>query len=108
MAKVGITRRAADRLRAGAVWVYKSDVERVDGTEPGGLVTVVGGRGGPLGSGIYRAASLVSVRMVSSEAGLGREDYLADVATRVRAAVDLREELAPVTEMDNAYRVIFS
>jgi 23S rRNA (cytosine1962-C5)-methyltransferase len=108
MAKLVITRRAADRLRVGAVWVYKSDVERTEDAEPGGLVTVVDGRGVPLGSGIYSSSSLIAVRMVSGEAGLGREGYLADVATRVRAAVDLREELAPVTESDNAYRVIFS
>ncbi len=108
MATVVISRRAVERLRVGAVWVYKSDLERVEGVEPGGLVTVTDSRGMALGSGIYSSASEIAVRMVSGVAGITREAYLADVATRVRAAVDLRERLAPVSEQNNAHRVVFS
>ena len=51
----GVTRRAADRLRAGHLWVYRSDVETLVppvGSEEiagGSLVTVMDGRGIPLG-----------------------------------------------------------
>ncbi len=51
-----VTRRAADRLRAGHLWVYRSDVESlvpaVGAVEiaGGSLVTVVDGRGIPLGT----------------------------------------------------------
>ena len=45
-----ITRRAADRLRAGHLWVYRSDIEQPDDTlAPGALVTVVDNRKIPLG-----------------------------------------------------------
>ena len=77
-----ITRRAADRLRAGHLWVYRSDVETLvppvgtEGLAPGTLVTVADGRGIPLGTAIYSAASQIMLRVVSAEAGLAREAYL--------------------------------
>jgi len=37
---VTISRRGADRLRAGHVWVYRSDVIEASGTQPGALVLV--------------------------------------------------------------------
>ena len=69
----GVTRRAADRLRAGHLWVYRSDVESlvpaIGATEiaGGALVTVMDSRGIPLGTGLYSAASQIGVRMVSAE-----------------------------------------
>jgi 23S rRNA (cytosine1962-C5)-methyltransferase len=110
----GVTRRAADRLRAGHLWVYRSDVEslvpamgsvEVDG---GALVTVMDSRGIPLGTGLYSAASQIAVRVVSAEAAVSRGVYLAEVRTRVEAALDLRAEVAPTSEENDACRLIFS
>ena len=109
-----ITRRAADRLRAGHLWVYRSDIEslvpRTGSTEiaGGSLVTVMDSRGIPLGSGIYSDASQIAVRMVSAEAGMGRAEYLEQVRERVRAALALRDEIAPESMENDAYRLIFS
>ena len=109
-----VTRRAADRLRAGHLWVYRSDVESLIPTQGaveisgGSLVTVVDSRGIPLGSGIYSLASQIAVRMVSSEAAVTRVAYLAQVRERVRAALALREELAPESMENDACRLIFS
>jgi 23S rRNA (cytosine1962-C5)-methyltransferase len=108
---VAIARRAAERLRAGHLWVYRTDVESlvpaIDASEIAGgvLVTVMDGRGIPLGSGTYSAASQIAVRMVSREARLSRKRYLAEVRERVLGALTLRDEL--VGEGD-AYRLIFS
>ena len=58
-----VSRRASDRLRAGHLWVYRSDVESLipalGATEPpaGGLLTLMDSRRIPLGTGLYRAAS---------------------------------------------------
>src|SRR5580658_3117365 len=82
---VGVTRRAADRLRAGHLWVYLSDVESLvpgpGATEiaGGSLVTVMDSRGIPLGTGLYSSASQIEVRMVSAEAALSRDKYLEQV-----------------------------
>lgn len=111
---VSITRRAAERLRAGHLWVYRSDAETLipregeDAIAPGVLVTVVDGRGIPLGSGLYSSASQIAVRMVSTQPALSRETYLADVAERLNAALDLREALAPSSQQNDSARLVFA
>jgi 23S rRNA (cytosine1962-C5)-methyltransferase len=109
-----ISRRAADRLRAGHLWVYRSDLEEltpaVDAIElpGGGLVTVVDARGMPLGTALYSSSSQIALRLVSETAPLSRTDYLQQLRTRVLAALALREELAPASAQNNACRLIFS
>jgi 23S rRNA (cytosine1962-C5)-methyltransferase len=109
-----VSRRAAERLRAGHLWVYLSDVvELVPAVgaggviSPGALVTVVDGRGIPLGTAIYSDASQIALRMVSAKAAVTREEYLAEVQARVGTAIDLRAELSGKGEGD-AGRLIFS
>jgi 23S rRNA (cytosine1962-C5)-methyltransferase len=109
----GITRRASERVRAGHLWVYRSDVERIEPAElaGGALVSVVDGRGIALGTALYSDSSEIALRMVSRQAGVGREAYLGEVRERVRAAIRLRERL--VTEAfpgdeTNACRLAFS
>jgi 23S rRNA (cytosine1962-C5)-methyltransferase len=109
-----ITRRAADRLRAGHLWVYRSDVEKLlpaSGTKEipaGALVTVLDGRGGALGTALFSSASQICLRMVSEEPGLTRAGYLDAVRERVTAALALRSELAPSSDTNNACRLLFS
>ncbi len=109
-----VTRRAADRLRAGHLWVYRSDVESLVPAlgaaeiAGGSLVTVMDSRGIPLGSGLYSAASQIAVRMVSAEAALSRAAYLEQVRERVVAALELRDEVAPESMENDACRLVFS
>jgi 23S rRNA (cytosine1962-C5)-methyltransferase len=108
---VTIARRAAERLRAGHLWVYKSDVESLtpaldsDEIAGGSLVTVMDARGIPVGSGLYSAASQIAVRMVSREARISRGRYLKELRERVEGALRLRDAFA--VEGD-ACRLIFS
>ncbi len=109
-----VARRAADRLRAGHLWVYGSDVEALIpltgtvGLEGGSLVAVMDGRGIPLGTALYSDASQITLRMVSGRVGLTRTEYLGEVRKRVAAALELRGELAPASDDENACRLIFS
>src|SRR6185437_11100350 len=104
-----ITRRAADRLRAGHLWVYRTDIEgAAAGFDAGSLVTVVDGRGISLGSALYSDASQIAARVVARTAGMTRAQYLAELRIRVDAALARRRVLAPVTAGDNAHRLIFS
>src|SRR5258708_215693 len=74
----GVTRRAADRLRAGHLWVYRSDVESLvppmgaSEVAGGALVTVADNRGIPLGTALDSEAPQIALRLVASEAGLTR------------------------------------
>ncbi|MDR3745518.1 MAG: class I SAM-dependent rRNA methyltransferase [Acidobacteriaceae bacterium] len=125
----GITRRAADRVRAGHLWVYRSDIERLQANSgeqvagnvpPGALVSVVDGRGIPLGTAIYSDASEIALRMVSRQAGVGREVYLGELRNRLRAAIHLRESVVAeafsgsgesegvAASQTNACRLVFS
>ena len=109
-----VTRRAADRLREGSVWVYRTEIEQLSpgpetaDVEAGSLVTVLDSRGVPLGSALFSAASQITLRMVSSAPGLTREAYLTELAARVHRALDLREVLAPASAENDACRLIFS
>src|SRR5947208_13515343 len=114
--RVVISHRGADRLRAGHVWVYRSDIIQADNVPPGAIVTVqnigdsaahTGGRGRPphtrtLGSALYSSASEIALRMISREPV---EDINQLVRERIRAAIAYRERFVRDT---NAYRVIFS
>ncbi len=102
-----ISRRAADRIRDGHVWVYASDVEQLEADgQP--LVTVVDGRGIPLGTALYSAASQIALRMVSTEI-LKQEQWLTLLAPRLRASIGRRREMMPTDAAQNdAMRLCFS
>ena len=102
-----ITRRGADRLRAGHVWVYRSDVVEAAEIPPGSMVRVqeVGARGRaphPLGSALYSTASEIAIRMISTKPVRDLDQL---VREGIRAAITYRERLVQNT---NAYRVVFS
>ena len=110
-ATLRITRRAADRLRAGHLWVYRTDLEAQQPSappEPGALVTVTDSRDIPLGTALYSAASQIAARLISRTPGLTRAQYLADLRTRIDAALELRRTLSPITESTNAHRLLFA
>ncbi len=109
-----ITRRAAERLRSGSVWVYRSEIEQLlRGAEsaeiaPRSLLSVLDARGAALGSAIFSSASQISLRMVSDVPSLSRAQYLAEIEQRIHGAIDLRAQLAPGSERENACRLVFS
>jgi 23S rRNA (cytosine1962-C5)-methyltransferase len=113
-----ISRRAADRLRAGHLWVYRTDLESQppETIEPGALVTITDARELPLGTALYSSASTIAARLISRTPALTRAQYLSDLRTRIDAALQLRRELAPIVSpnnaagapANNAHRLIFS
>lgn len=100
---ITVSRRGAERLRAGHVWVYRSDLARPEAA-PGSLVEVRDERSRRLGSALYSSASQIAIRMLSSE--LLSEGQLASLLReRIAAAVQFRRQHTPDTD---SYRVIFS
>ena len=108
-AKVGarISRRAADRLRDGHLWVYASDVEQLElpaGDLPA-LLPVADNRGRLLGTALYSPTSQIALRLVSREA-VDAAGWLLLLADRLGAAVARRK---PLLNVDNtACRLCFS
>ena len=101
-----VTRRAADRLRAGHVWVYRSDVVSVPDDAPH-LLAVVDQRGNLLGTALYSAFSEIVLRLVSTEVIATEAEWLALLARRLREAVAQREPILSSSDSD-ACRLIFS
>jgi 23S rRNA (cytosine1962-C5)-methyltransferase len=103
-----ISRRAADRLRNGHVWVYASDIEEVGwpaDSAPPALVPVADYRGLLLGTALYSPKSQIALRLVSRYA-IGPADWLALLESRLRATIARRRPL--LSHDTNACRLCFS
>ncbi len=99
---VKLSPRGANRLKAGHVWVYRSDLVSTDEAPAGSLVTVTDHRGKPMGTALYSSSSQIAIRLISPEAVA---DLPALLRQRVSEAIAYREGIVHDT---NGYRVIFS
>ncbi len=87
-----VSRRAAERLHAGHVWVYRSDVLSIPADAPAGLAAVHDQAGHLLGTALWSPTSEIALRLVATEA-LAPEAWPAVVRARLRAALARREGL---------------
>ena len=108
-----ISRRAADRLRAGHVWVYASDIESLElgdaaaGQVPA-LLPVADYRGMLLGTALYSQSSQIALRMISREA-IGEEEWLNLLVKRLSRAIDHRVPMMNAEEVNSdSCRLCFS
>ncbi len=99
---VKVSRRGANRLKEGHVWVYRSDIVAANGVAPGALVGVVDEREKPLGTALYSSASQIAIRMISRDAV---NDLNGVLRERLQAAIAYRERVVRDTD---AYRIVFS
>jgi 23S rRNA (cytosine1962-C5)-methyltransferase len=98
--KTVISRRGAERLQAGHLWIYRSDLREAE-AGPGDVVRVSDERGGYLGRAFYSDRSQIALRLVT------REDVQIDrefLAGRIRAAAAHRKRVVQDTE---AYRLVY-
>ena len=104
-----VSRRAADRLRAGHVWVYASDVESLEvGEDAPALLPVADSRGLLLGTALYSPTSQIALRMVSREA-IGEAEWLELLGRRLKNAISRRvPELNPEKLDSDSFRLCFS
>lgn len=97
-----ISRRAAERILSGHVWVYVSDIESAKEAGAGEVVSVEDPRGRFLGTALYSSTSQIALRLVSRE----RISFdRAVILERLRTALDYRRRI--VRDSD-AYRLVFS
>ena len=99
---VVVAPRGAERLKAGHVWVYRSDMVSAKDVAPGAVVPVHDHRGKFLGTALYSSSSQIAVRMISHEPV---PDFPALLRERIREAVAYRERVVSDTD---AYRLVFS
>jgi len=96
-----ISPRGVERLRAGHLWIYRSDVRSAH-AEPGAIVRLLDERGNFAGRAFYSDKSQISIRLLT------REDIAVDRAfltARIRRSSAYREL---VVENSDACRLVYS
>jgi len=97
---VRVSRRGAERLAAGHLWIYASDVADRGEAQPGDAVKVVDARGRALGTAHYSSSSQICLRLLSTEVEpIDRGFFL----KRLAAARDYRRRVVSGTD---AYRLV--
>ncbi len=97
-----ITQRGADRVRAGHLWIYRSDVRDAGGIPGGSIVGVKDERGRFVGQALYSARSEISLRLLTLEDDILDREWWRG---RLRAAARRRQGIRPEA---NAYRLVYS
>jgi 23S rRNA (cytosine1962-C5)-methyltransferase len=90
-----ISRRASERLRAGHLWVYATDIETLGlpkKDEAPALLPVADNRGLLLGTALYSPASQIALRMIAREE-INESQWMQLLALRLRAAIARRQPL---------------
>jgi 23S rRNA (cytosine1962-C5)-methyltransferase len=95
--QVSVSRRAAERQRAGHPWIFRSDVTEFASAKPGDIVRVLDHQGRLLGQAHYSSTSQIALRMLSGWPAP------IDFGERIAAAQSYREKAVRDT---NAYRVV--
>jgi 23S rRNA (cytosine1962-C5)-methyltransferase len=100
-----ISRRASDRLRAGHLWVYSTDIESINASNSDTLLPVADNRGLLMGTALYSPSSQITLRLISRHA-IDQAQWLELLASRLRTAIARRKPL--LSEDTNACRLVFS
>ncbi len=102
MTQVTVNKRGADRIRHGHLWIYRSDITRVEDAAGGSIVDVIDPGRNLVGQAFYSDSSQIALRFLcQTREPIDREWWL----QRIRAAAGRRKDLTATT---NAYRLIYS
>ncbi len=101
-----VSRRAADRLRSGHVWVYRSDLLAIEPeSAAAGLMAVHDQAGRLLGTALWSPTSEIALRLVSCEA-FAPDAWIPLLRERLQRALARREGL--LDEGTDSCRLVFS
>jgi 23S rRNA (cytosine1962-C5)-methyltransferase len=99
---ITITQRGAERVRAGHLWIYRSDLRDTHGAAGGQTVRVLDERKRQVGQALYSDRSEISLRLLTTgDEEIDREWW----RTRLRAAASRRTAYRQGT---NSYRLVYS
>ena len=101
-----VSRRAADRLRGGHLWVYATEIEQLPGLDhPPALLPVADSRGLLLGTALFSPSSQIPLRLISHKA-IAEPAWHTLLAERLREAIRLRQPMLDAA--NTACRLVFS
>lgn len=99
---ITVTKRGADRIRRGHLWIYRSDLADAGDTRGGSIVRVLDEHRNFVGQAFYSDSSQIALRfLTAADEVIDRGWWLG----RIRSAATRRGSTGPET---NAYRLIYS
>lgn len=99
---VTVTKRGADRIRGGHLWIYRSDVVEAEEATGGSIVGVRDQNRNFVGQAFFSDSSQIALRFLSQTEGpIDRAWW----RRRILEAANRRANIAPNT---NAYRLVYS
>lgn len=102
MTTITVTKRGADRIRGGHLWIYKSDIVNADDVTGGSIVAVRDQNRNFVGQAFFSDSSQIALRFLTqTEETIDREWWrkrLVDAAARRKG----------ITLDTNAYRLVYS
>jgi len=102
MTIIKVSKRGAQRVRHGHLWIYRSDVRDAGSAAAGAIVEVVDEASNFVGQAFYSDASEIALRFLST----GKERIDRDWwRARLRSCAKRRGE---ITRETNAYRLVYS
>src|SRR6185369_4408162 len=117
MDEVIVTKRGADRIRRGHLWIYRSDIVNTNDAAGGSIVVVLDQGHNFVGQAFFSDSSQIALRLLSlSEKPLDPEWWrqrIADAAARRTSLLNANSTSDPKnpggsSELTNAYRLIYS
>ena len=102
MSPITVTKRGADRIRRGHLWIYRSDVTDTSDSAGGSIVHVQDEHCNFVGQAFYSDSSQIALRFLSQTRDSIDRDWWRE---RIREAASRRRGIGQET---NAYRLIYS
>ncbi len=97
---IRVSRKGADRIAAGHLWIFAGDLISPGAAEAGDVVRVVDAKGRSLGVAHYSSASQIALRLLSPRVEAVDSDF---IRRRLSAADQYRRR---VVQNSNAYRLV--
>lgn len=102
MNTITVTKRGADRIRRGHLWIYRSDIVKADDAAGGSIVNVSDTGRNFVGQALYSDSSQIALRFLTqTRDAIDREWW----RKRIREAAERRKGITSAT---NAYRLVYS
>ncbi len=102
MNTITVTKRGADRIRHGHLWIYRSDITSTDDAAGGSVVRVSDTNRNFVGQAFYSDSSQIALRFLTqTDETIDRKWWL----NRIRQAALRRSDIDSTT---NAYRLVYS
>ncbi len=102
MSQITVTKRGADRIRGGHLWIYRSDVIETGGVAGGAIVVVRDQNRNLVGQAFFSDSSQIALRFLS------QTEEPIDRAWWQKRILDAADRRARLTSVTNAYRLVYS